>query len=336
MACTPELNTFWRSLHTSKLTDFGSLLKASGNNPPRSNDLTVLEFCTACQKKGIDTKRVNVTVEDVVWSCIIPHCLRTPSTMVSKMDLNAFEQRFGSTLAGGFVRAATLLTHATAVADGNSSVSATPNATTCLVSWFLPVAHLKNIDLSNQRLISKGIESSCFGRFATTDETTNGICLVITVSSSFNKSIEKDAQILLGTYDIFIGCGEKGFFVLGTNLMAATKALTCNKVLPSSTTMFDDYSLELGGLFECLLIRGVASGIFVRATNRDWPGQPVGLVNQTHTKTESMTTKVDSNSGGLFNSMFALNCCTGERSKSISKEQPTKEYETERVVQVEK
>ena len=110
--------------------------------------------------------------------------------------------------------------------------------------------------------------------------------------------------------------------------MAATKALTCNKVLPSSTTMFDDYSLELGGLFECLLIRGVASGIFVRATNRDWPGQPLGLVNQTHTKTESMTTKVDSNSGGLFNSMFALNCCTGERSKSISKEQPTKEYET--------
>ena len=332
MACTPELNTFWRSLHTSKLTDFGSLLKASGNNPPRSNDLTVLEFCTACQKKGIETKRVNVTVEDVVWSCIIPHCLRTPSTMVSKMDLNAFEQRFGSTLAGGFVRAASLLTHVTtAVADGNNSVPSTTNTTTCLVSWFLPVAHLKRIDLSNQRLINKGIESSCFGRFATTDETTKyGICLVLTVSSSFNKSIEKAAQIVLGTYDIFIGCGEKGFFVLGTHPMAATKTLTCNKVLPSSTTMFDDYSLELGGLFECLLISGVASGIFVRATNRDWPGQSPGLVNQTHTctKTESTATRVDSNSGGLFNSMFALNCCTGERSKTIAKDQPIKEYDT--------
>ena len=317
---TKYLDDLWRRLCTCKLSDFGSLIKAnSGGVAPRSNDLTISEFVAACNKIGVTTKRPDVTIEDVIWSCIVPHCNRSESStcMISKENLGDFEAKFGPIVSHGFNRAATLLTHISTTISGDDVIlksksgykeglaehsSPNINQECYLVNWFLPVAHLHIKDYE-QRLINKGVESTCYGRFPTDSESAEGSCVVITVSSLQN---EKELQ----TNNIHIGCCEKGFFVLQTNITNER-----GKILPPPKQMFDDYRLELGGLFEHLLLSGVASRIFVRETANDWPGQPHVPANEINTSKNGSTRK-DSTVGGLFSSMLSFGCCTSERSKS--------------------
>ena len=314
--CQPskvKLNSLWRRLSTSKLTDFGSLLKASSGSISTlgsSNDLTVPDFVDACDAVGIRTKRTNVAVEDIVWSCILPHCTRQLSTMLTKNDVGLFEQRFGSCLAGGFVRAATLMIQTTTAVNSplNTDVS-----TQCdvplqchLVGWFHPVAHL-DVEREEQRLISQGVESTCYGRFASHDEleeATHNVCVVLTVSM-----VAPTKGSALATYNIYVSCSEHGFFVCKNDSIHGLK-----KVLPTCDQMFDDYSLELGGLFEHLLLCGIASGIFVRQNDADWPGRSVPLPTEKAVpgpKTKEETQKKK----GLLDSMLSFGCCAGKRSK---------------------
>ena len=249
MSVSSKLDELWLRLSTCKLTDFGSLLK--GGHPTNSSDLSVREFSDACDKLGISTRKEGVTVEDVVWACILPHSKRQEHAMLTKFDLHVFEQRFGSSLEGSFCFAASFIMPPSSLNSLDLVVS------TQLVHWFFPIAHLGEVESSNKRLLDKGKSAICYGRFSTLEElaANESCCVVLTFST-----------LSLNTRDILVGCCDHGFYVIHSDSVLQD--------VPSSDEMFSDYSRELGGLFEkLLLIGGLFKAVLARRFT-DWPGGP--------------------------------------------------------------
>lgn len=181
----------------------------------------------------------------------IAHSKRQEHAMLTKFDLHVFEQRFGSFLEGSFCFAASFIMPPSSL---NSLVVSTQ-----LVHWFFPIAHLGEVENSNKRLLDKGKAAICYGRFSTLEElaANESCCVVLTFST-----------LSFDTRDILVGCCDHGFYVIHSDSVLQD--------VPSSDEMFSDYSRELGGLFEkLLLIGGLFKAVLARRFT-DWPGGPCG------------------------------------------------------------